>query len=143
MFFFLFVVYTSCVECSLSGGEEGGSPLLCEEWDTFYAPFGTTSPMKDGYICWDIPHWSTHACHGHGSCISENRCQCQQPFRGKNCTLLPPEYEGFMCNGLEPTMLGACGFMVKEIAVIHGGLCVGPDTCECYPSFGGSFCNEI
>lgn len=123
------------------------------------------SGARAQFTCFGIPDSDPTVCSGHGTCIAENTCSCNEGWYGVQCDL-PficfglPSYDPDVCSGHGSCIAentcgcetgytgGECEFAVcffvasNDPSVCSGhGACVGPDECQCEAGWGGPDCS--
>ncbi len=76
--------------------------------------------------CYGVESNNSAVCSGHGSCIGEDRCKCDNGWMGANCSVMPECFgivfnDTFFCSG-------------------HGS-CVATDQCQCDEGWMGVDCS--
>mmetsp|Transcript_13357 Transcript_13357/g.20137 ORF Transcript_13357/g.20137 Transcript_13357/m.20137 type:complete len:4168 (+) Transcript_13357:169-12672(+) len=74
--------------------------------------------------CYGILNVDSSVCSGHGKCVSENACECEENYYGSRCNLP-------ICHGIKTQFPSVCS---------GHGKCVKNDTCECEEGFSDPYC---
>jgi hypothetical protein len=106
-----------CTPACNSTVEECVAPNDCRcKDDYFYS--SKISECKKIYYCNQTSSNDQTVCSGHGDCIAEDTCYCDDGYIGSICT-------EFTCDPL----------------CLNGGICSGPNTCNCSVGWTGDDCN--
>jgi len=113
------------------------------------------------WTCNGVPADDSETCSGHGDCIAENTCECDEGWKGTVCDQRRPKW----CFGYPSTCPGVCsghgtccgwdtcacdeGWTGEQCDVPicdpccgQHGTCVGNDTCVCDPGYFGDQCDQ-
>lgn len=84
--------------------------------------------------CFGFPETNhTHACSGHGDCISNNTCDCDDTWDGEQCD------RRANCFGYASNQIGSCG----PAWPVSRGVCIKDDVCECFCGWEGNYCQHL
>ncbi|EFC36341.1 predicted protein [Naegleria gruberi] len=86
-------------------------------WDPYQSHLSPSCPKPTVNICYGKLATAKTVCNGHGKCIGQDQCQCNNGYSGIEC-----KTKHFDCNGVNPDHPDACG---------GGGHCISQDTCLC------------
>lgn len=109
----------------------------------------------EGPLCTYTPPVCQNSCSGHGTCVADSTCQCEEGFSGPDCSI---EACPASCSGKGECVDGACccdtWWTGADCATptctdsCNGhGTCSAPDTCACHADetngfWTGEYCNS-
>ncbi|EFC44730.1 protein kinase [Naegleria gruberi] len=133
----------------------------CSDTSTYLDSTGTKCLVSS---CFGVDYNINSVCSGHGKCVSNDVCKCNDGYSGLNC-------EKFTCFGLNNTDPKVCsgngtcvdidycsctsgyqpeckgyvcfGYPMDNFKVCSShGKCIGNDKCECDPTYNGTKCEN-